>query len=410
MDDRKARALHIAATSQLTAVDGRWKVPSQNGPGHYIVTVGPAGAWECTCEDYEERLDRCKHIMAVELTIQREVGVARAEYSELVKVTYSQDWPAYNRAQTGEKRMFLHLLEQLCELIPQPLQKQGRPRLPLADMVFAAVYKTYAGFSARRFDSDLRTAQADGLVSQAAAFNSVLRYLRAPELEQLLLGLIEVSSLPMAAIETSFAIDSTGFSTSNKRSWFSTKQGRVLTHRDYRKLHATVGTATHVVTAVAVSPAASNDAPFLAALAGATAANFEIGDFVADKGYLTKENAEVIERLGGTPYIPFKSNTVRPAVGTAWARMHHLYAFQREAFMAHYHQRSNVETVFMMIKMKFGELLRGKTESAQTNEILTKVLAHNLCVLIQSFHELGLDPTFDATSRPASNLLQKISF
>lgn len=47
-----------------------------------------------------------------------------------------------------------------------------------------------------------------------------------------------------------------------------------------------------------------------------------------------------------------------------------------------------------MIKTKFGDALRSKTETAMVNEALCKVLAHNLCVLITSMHELGLKPKF----------------
>ena len=47
--------------------------------------------------------------------------------------------------------------------------------------------------------------------------------------------------------------------------------------------------------------------------------------------------------------------------------------------MAHYHKRSNVESVFQMIKSKFGEKVRSKHETAQINEALTKILCHD-CV------------------------------
>lgn len=47
-----------------------------------------------------------------------------------------------------------------------------------------------------------------------------------------------------------------------------------------------------------------------------------------------------------------------------------------------------------MIKAKFGERLRSKTETAQINEALCKVLCHNLCVIIQSVYELGIAPEF----------------
>ena len=41
--------------------------------------------------------------------------------------------------------------------------------------------------------------------------------------------------------------------------------------------------------------------------------------------------------------------------------------------------------------------LRSKSDTGQINEVLCKVIAHNLCVLIACIHEIGLDvPTFDA--------------
>jgi len=48
----------------------------------------------------------------------------------------------------------------------------------------------------------------------------------------------------------------------------------------------------------------------------------------------------------------------------------------------------------MMIKAKFGDALRSKTERAQINEALCKVLCHNICCLIQSMYELNLKPKF----------------
>ncbi|MDP8975402.1 MAG: transposase [Actinomycetota bacterium] len=410
MDKREMRALTITATTRLQPDNGCWKVPSQTGEGSYKVVVTNAGSWSCTCPDHEERLADCKHILAVEITAQREAGKQKVTYTEMVKVTYSQNWSAYNAAQTGEKEMFLRLLAELCSTIPQPPQAIGRPRLLLSDMAFAVVSKVYACFSARRFASDLRTAEAAGLVDKAPSFNSVLRYMRAPEINAALSHLVEVSSLPLKAVETDFAADSTGFGTSQMRSWYSQKHGRVIEGRDWRKVHAMAGTRTHIVTAVEVGPYASGDAPYLPGLAATTAANFQLREVSADKGYLTKNNAAAIERLGATPYIPFKSNSVEPVESTAWARMYHLFAYRRDEFLEHYHKRSNVETVFAMMKAKFGDNLLSKTEDAQVNEVLGKVIAHNLCVLIQSFYELGIEPTFGAASAPAPELHSKVAF
>ncbi len=47
-----------------------------------------------------------------------------------------------------------------------------------------------------------------------------------------------------------------------------------------------------------------------------------------------------------------------------------------------------------MVKRKFGDAVRSKTDTAMVNEVLCKFLCHNLCVLIQEQHELGIDPVF----------------
>ncbi|HEX7167542.1 MAG TPA: transposase [Acidimicrobiales bacterium] len=411
MDQRQARAFHIAATTKLEPNNGRWRVPSQTGTGTYTVLVTRDGSWTCSCPDHEERLLACKHIMAVEITVQRESGRTKVTYTELVRVTYSQNWSAYNAAQTNEKAMFVKLLADLCRLVPSPPHVMGRPRLPLSDMTFAAIYRTYARCSARRFTSDLRDAEDKGLIERAPSFNSVLRYTREDDMTAVLTNLLELSSLPLRAVETQFAIDSSGFGTSNMRTWFSTKHGREVREREWRKVHAMCGTSTHIVTAAVVTPSASNDAPHLPELVATTAGNFpNVREVSADKGYLSRANADAIEKHGATPYIAFKSNTVEPPEGSAWARMYHLYAYQRDEFLTHYHRRSNVETVFSMVKAKFGDGLLGKTLTAQTNEVLGKFVAHNLCVLIQSFHELGIDPTFDSQSAPAQKLAVQSGF
>lgn len=405
MDQRQAKAFHIAATTRLECDDGRWTVPSQTGTGSYKVVVTAAGTWTCTCPDYEERLADCKHVMAVEVTIQRESNRQGVTYSKTVKVTYSQDWSAYNAAQTDEKRMFLALLGELCKLIPQPPQTAGRPRLNMADMTFATVYKAYARCPARRFTSDLRDAEQRGMIGKAPAFNSMLRYLAKPELTDVLTNLVELSSLPLRTVETQFAADSSGFGTTNMRTWFSQKHGREVRQREWRKAHIMCGTATHIVTAVEVTASNFNDAPALPGLVGTTVANFPaVNEVSADKGYLAHSNCDVIEKHGATPFIPFKSNSVEPPPGSPWARMYHLYAYKREEFLEHYHRRSNVETVFAMVKAKFDDTLYGGTEGAQTNEVLAKFVAHNLCVLIQSFYELGVEPAFDSLSAPAQKL------
>jgi len=75
-------------------------------------------------------------------------------------------------------------------------------------------------------------------------------------------------------------------------------------------------------------------------------------------------------------------------------QMFHYFMFRKEEFLQHYHKRSNVESTFSMMKRKFGDALRSKTDTAMVNETLCKVLCHNLVVLIHETYELGIDPIF----------------
>src|SRR5919107_2306323 len=127
----------------------------------------------------------------------------------------SLNWTNYNAAQSEEKHRFVELLADLCGTVVQPPRcGRGRPRLPLSDMLFASVYKVYCGFSSRRFTSDLRDAYTNGLIDSRPHFNSVNRYLANPALTAILREFVTVSSLPLKAVETDFAVDASGWSTS----------------------------------------------------------------------------------------------------------------------------------------------------------------------------------------------------
>jgi transposase len=138
-------------------------------------------------------------------------------------------------------------------------------------------------------------------------------------------------------------------------------------------------------------------------LVEATAGNgFTLKEVSADKAYLSGENLLTTLRHKAIPYIPFKINSKAQTnygpKSTVWTRMLSFYTDRREEFLSHYHKRSNVETTFFMIKSKFGQRLRSKTLTAQINEALCKVLCHNLCVVIQSMHELNITPEFQSAA------------
>lgn len=419
MELREQKGLEIAAKAKLQRSGDRWFVPSQalKKSGDRFYTVKPDGSNpDCNCPDHELRGVKCKHIFAVEYTIRREYtddGEKQTVTETVtVKKTYRQEWPAYNAAQVNEKDQFQSLLRELCKGVGEPSQKMGRPRLPFEDMIFSACFKVYSTVSGRRFMSDLRDANKKGYISKVPHYNSIFNYFENEALTPYLKMLIEESSLPLTAIESDFAVDSSGFSTCRFYQWVDAKykNPKLAQRRAWIKVHLMCGVKTNVVTAVEMTDQYAADCPQFKQLVDTTAQNFVMQEVSADKAYLSAANLQTVVDHAAMPYIPFKSNSASgwglagmrgsdkkanwKRKSDLWRQMYHYYEFNQTWFMQQYHKRSNVETTFSMIKAKFGDALRSKTKTAQINEALCKVLCHNLCCLIQSMFELNVKPEF----------------
>jgi len=402
-DARQQRGLEIAARSRIEhSPEGAWFVPAQSKPGRYTVIMRGARGARCTCPDYETRGLDCKHVYAVRYVMEREQSASgettltrSVSVTETVRRTYPQNWPAYNAAQTHEKDVFQWLLHDLCSGVPEPERehKRGRPRATLADAVFCAAFKVYSTISTRRFMSDLREASERGYITKAPHQSSVFRYLEDPALTSILRDLITRSSLPLKSVEVDFAVDSSGFTTSRFSRWYDHKYGAIRQRHDWVKAHIMCGVKTNVVTAVEIHGRDAADVKQLPALLSATAQHFPVAEVSADRVYVSVKNMEAIAAAGAQPFIAFKT-THTGQRGGALEKAFHYFMYRRDEFLAHYHKRSNVEATFSMIKRKFGDFVRSKTDTAMVNEVLCKVLCHNLVVLIHEMYELGIEPVF----------------
>ena len=241
---------------------------------------------------------------------------------------------------------------------------------------------------------DLKDAHEKGYMTKPIHYNSIYNYLENAAFTPVLRDMITHSSLPLRTVKTAFAPDSSGFSTSRFVRWFDEKYGITRSGHDWVKVHLMTGVKTNIVAAVEIHHRDAADCPQFEPLVKATAANFTVKEVSADKAYLSHDNLSLVVGLGATPYIPFKSNSQPGEANSLWEKLFLFYSFHREDFLTRYHQRSNVESTFRMIKGRFGGSVRSKTDVAMTNEVLCKVLCHNLCVVIQSQIELGIAPVF----------------
>jgi len=401
MDARQQRGLVIAAMFRLTQHGGCWQVPSQTGENRKYTVDPKAGT--CSCKDCQEGGFKCKHQWAVEYVIQRELWsdgtVTETQTLTVTKrKTYKQDWPAYDAAQTTEKDRFQVLLAELCRKIEEPEQTMGRPRIPLADSVFSAIFKVYSTVSGRRFACDLKEAEKRGHISKAPHRSSFHRALESETLTPILEAMITETSLPLKAVEEDFAVDSSGFTTCRYERWYDHKYGKTCKRQEWVKVHICVGVKTNIVTSVRIEDKNASDTKQLPALVNATRENFTMREVSADKVYGTLKNYDVIEGAGATPYIAFKSIHSGKG-GGLWAKMYGLFTYRQDEFAAHYHKRSNIESTFSMVKRKFGDFVRSKTDVAMKNEALAKLLCHNIVCLIHETEELGITVDFSAVSK-----------
>src|SRR5579884_3538523 len=160
MDARQERGLALvkARGTRIRHIAGnKYLVPSATeNAGGYVVDVEAA---TCSCPDHETRAVRCKHLWAVSYHRQETAmpdGSTVVTESVRVRVSYPQNWPAYNRAQCEEKERVQFLLRGLCDGITEAKQVRGRPRVPLADAIYCATMKVYTTFSGRRATTDIR--------------------------------------------------------------------------------------------------------------------------------------------------------------------------------------------------------------------------------------------------------------
>jgi transposase len=405
---RQQRGLVIAATLNIRQQGKGWSVPSQTIESRYHVTQEADGL-HCSCPDFELRRMPCKHAFAVEFFLKRETtitpdGTTTVTETRAARVTYPQNWPAYNAAQTAEKELFVHLLRDLTAALPEPEHVNGRPPVPVSDAIFSACYKVYSSVSSRRFMTDLREAEAQGFVTRPWHFNTVLKVIENPNLTPTLQRLVTACAAPLRSVETAFAIDSTGFGTRRFYRHFSAKWGKETASRDWVKLHALVGTKTNVVAAAVVTDRNHHDTLEFVPLLTKGAEHFKITEISADKAYLSHANLNASAKIGAEPFIPMKEGSLDHPKSPAWTKLFHLYSYRMDEFLPYYHKRSNSESTFSAMKRLFGDTLMSKNTEAQVNELLLKVLAYNITCTVHSIFELGVTvPGISSSTQAALN-------
>jgi hypothetical protein len=322
------------------------------------------------------------------------------------KKKYPRNYAADNAADAVEKHRLRELLRDICTVVKEPEHK-GRGRKPHSyrDAIFSMAMKVYIEKSSRKSNCDLLDAHNLGYLSKPIPGMKVCQFFENPVFTPILSALLSYTATPLKSVETCFAIDSTGFSSYKYESWFDIKKEIEKDKNDkndikisdrprkhvWCKAHAAIGVNTHIVTAVRILDKDAPDCPQYPDLLKATNRAFVVDEVYADKAYLSGDNVNETHMIDAIPYILPKSNSTG-GIGGLFRDMINYFKYKEEDFRKHYHQRSNIETAFSMVKKAVGAYVRSKTDVAMKNEVLCKFLCHNLCVLNQEQYELGIIP------------------
>ncbi len=399
---QRLRGLAILSTAESPVLPVSryvWRVASQTGHGFYTVRKTPKG-WACDCAAFEPRAAPCKHIWALRIWLKPLLYASIGQTERTEKTPVQQDWPAYDAAQQAEHRYFDRLLWSLLDDVPEPIRLpgvRGRRPVPLRTALLMAVKKVHVGESSRRAKGlmDVVYSTGSGILAAVPNYAVPSRLFNQPDTGGAILDLIRRSAKPLREIEDggTVAVDSSGFCTTCMGAYCTETHDPGRRHR-WVKAHVIIGVKTHVVLDVMITDESGADCPqFVGLLSSVRAAGFRPKAIVADKAYLSRENYTAAAEMGVTAYIPFKTNSVSGMRGSfVWSKMYHLFQSKREEFDRHYHARSNVETVFSAIRAKLGENLLSKNPLARFNELLAKILAYNIGVLVHEIFEHGIDP------------------
>lgn len=402
---RFKRALVLAQErgNVMKVRDDLFKVRSQRSGGSYLVER-KAGLWFCDCADASP-LRPCVHVLTVFLRL----GILDhpdEEPEEAPKPAKDDfDWAAYNKAEDALPRILPRLAWRLFDMLPQPPPRYGpgRPSVPQTDSLLCALLWATNQKNMRREQETRDRLYSDGLLTRHVAGNDVSKTLVDAKTTPLLKEALLRSREPFAAVDPdaspftlsvigdTFAVDSTGFTPSRRGHYNHEKHGPDKPI-PWLKAHLMISTKAHLVTAATITAstgAGTGDTSQFAPLLTQTSEAFPVGVVVGDGAYANRKNVALVRDLDAQPLFPPRDDAITQQRGSpGWGDMVAFFRMNRPQFDAIYHRRSLVESVNSAIKRRFGETLRSRTETSRRNELLCKLVAYNLVVLVQNLHFL----------------------
>ena len=170
-------------------------------------------------------------------------------------------------------------------------------------------------------------------------------------------------------------IDSTGFSLASASDYFKSVIGRKV--RNYVKFSIIADMKQQLIAAVKIRKKRRHDSIDFALLVSKAKPKI----ILADRGYDSERNHIIAEKFGARLISPPRNINV-PVCRTSGA---HRKFLKRKFPMEIYFQRNKVETIFSVLKRKFGSAVSSRKFSTQKIELLSRAAAYNASRIVSFF-------------------------
>jgi IS5 family transposase len=163
------------------------------------------------------------------------------------------------------------------------------------------------------------------------------------------------------------AVDATGFTLENKSYYYRTvwNMDKKQKTKHFLKLSIAADTDKQLILTYKIRIKRSHDSIDFQSLLQPVDADY----FLADKGYSSKANRKFILKKKALPVIPYKRNE-------SLLRIQGRKKLQFNKKL--YGQRAKVETIFSVIKRKYGSCIRARSYATQQVELIVKLVTYNV--------------------------------